>query len=46
MLVVPDDQRGLAWVSNSCPDTIFDPETGMMALALEEIYNRWRSPMA
>jgi len=46
MLVVPDDQRGLAWVCNACPDSVLDPNTGMMMMVLEEIYNRWTGPIA
>lgn len=46
MLIVPGDRRGLAWVCNACPDAILDPEKGMMATALLEIYPSWRSPKA
>lgn len=46
MLIVPDDRRGLAWVCNACPDSILDPSTGMVAMALQEIYAGWQSPMA
>lgn len=45
MLVVPDDRRGLAWVCNACPDSILDPNTGMLMVAFEEIYSRWLRPM-
>jgi len=46
MLVVPDDGRGLACVCNACPDSLFDPNTGMIMMAFEEIYSRWLGPMA
>jgi len=46
MLFVPDDQRGLALVSNACPDALLDPNSGMMTMVLEDVFNRWPSPMA
>ncbi len=46
MLLIPEDERGLAWVSNACPDSILDPTTGAMARMIEEVYPRWTNPRA
>ena len=37
MLAVPEDGRGLAWVCNASPDSLYEPDTGMMAAVLEEL---------
>jgi CubicO group peptidase (beta-lactamase class C family) len=42
-LMLPEDQRGLALVSNAYQDLMVDPEHGAIA-ALEEIYTNWASP--
>ncbi len=46
MLIVPEDQNGLAWVFNTCTEQLLDPSSGMVATALHDIYTHRPSGMA